>query len=1222
MNDDQRRGSRFLFEIEPEDCELYGCISSNNKFKGVKILGWRAVHFGPKSTRFQQFQNETIDENQRIHNEEVYIQWDHISTPTWEPVYPNLLKICPQLREVMAGTTRFEPIVEDPPEEDQNQDYEYESILAMRHEKNKPVNNHRDNNVKLLIKWSYYGIAQSTWEHYEMINNASELSSAIQERLKVVRGEYNARLQGRDLFKEQSKVTAYKVTAYKKPMSRPTRPLPNTSSLTATAIEEVSKRPAITAPAETARQLVRPERDKPRKIVQHPGELHRQQLQPHHNQRNGARIQTSLSPELQIPLSTSNIGGVRNTIPIKKKRYSGSTSVRALTGQGTGSGGNTNNSIPFGNTPYHRGTELLMVEPEKHIDMNSIKKRIQNMATKGGGGGTGPSTNIGSNIPLRSMESHQQQSVPRRPLKRPLKRAGAGPENKKMDKIDKTVQTADNTPKTVDKTMQTTHDIPQRQITASTSSKEPQTMPQYEVKSVEEFRERTNISKRQRLEYLMRIRALWLQKVGMTEAEYENIRPHGIPRRPISEEDSIISEPSINDSLMCDLPNPNSTVLDANTTSQYPEALIESLTNGFIGITNTLECCGSKAADGTILLTTGENESGQAVQEVAPAIECEDDNGDEYFNSPSKSDIIAIKSPATVAPTSGESTGCDTVDFWMTPNRIQSDDIKMVIHGITVPISGVRRSLRQASRRLWKELTQKDRSYLTGPAEFKCICICSKFYNPIIRDTSKQECERVIGDVANKHPSLIVKDPLLVSKRSSTPGIYKCVSGGFSAIVCTACGQWSHASCVLYNSFHFDDKGSALTPISVSRAFGIIKSYRCISCKIILIDPLQKISNIEDFAILGPSRMAQNGTKINELPSLNAKRKLLVSQFDHCVATGHGRLYYLAVGGFIGDTHEAGGGTIYSRLPKTLGLTAQLRADKYSTRQRILSVPAPQNSLKKRNDTPKIIFYNQQECGKHNKTLSDLSDYEKKDKIWDLDCAVDRTDIPLHGSVSISVDAQVSYTKFEWDESQMQTGSFLLAIVKARQNDFAVSEILTAIKSTACLSYSDSVKVAHTLIEKSHYQSEDDDAEVKVVDQDFHNISLVCPNTLIRIDPERSAPARGLNCRHLRCFDLAFYLQSQRKGNAHNNRWRCSICEEACYPEDLIVDSMMSRILNESRPDAKKVTFKTAGKGSVTWEVIEVDEDLIRNCTDDEFEPTAPSSHHHHVIDVIDISID
>ena len=52
-------------------------------------------------------------------------------------------------------------------------------------------------------------------------------------------------------------------------------------------------------------------------------------------------------------------------------------------------------------------------------------------------------------------------------------------------------------------------------------------------------------------------------------------------------------------------------------------------------------------------------------------------------------------------------------------------------------------------------------------------------------------------------------------------------------------------------------------------------------------------------------------------------------------------------------------------------------------------------------------------------------------------------------------------------------------------------------------------------------------------------LRLRCPITLERF---ASAPARGISCTHLQCFDLEAYLVSNYRTRAFNNRWRCPVC--------------------------------------------------------------------------------
>ena len=81
-----------------------------------------------------------------------------------------------------------------------------------------------------------------------------------------------------------------------------------------------------------------------------------------------------------------------------------------------------------------------------------------------------------------------------------------------------------------------------------------------------------------------------------------------------------------------------------------------------------------------------------------------------------------------------------------------------------------------------------------------------------------------------------------------------------------------------------------------------------------------------------------------------------------------------------------------------------------------------------------------------------------------------------------------------------------------------------------------------------------DDEEIQAYSIIF---SIKCPitKTLMEI------PVRGINCKHIQCFNLAPYIQLQRHSKV--NRWKCPICSEYVY--DIIIDMFISQIIDEAK---------------------------------------------------------
>lgn len=62
-------------------------------------------------------------------------------------------------------------------------------------------------------------------------------------------------------------------------------------------------------------------------------------------------------------------------------------------------------------------------------------------------------------------------------------------------------------------------------------------------------------------------------------------------------------------------------------------------------------------------------------------------------------------------------------------------------------------------------------------------------------------------------------------------------------------------------------------------------------------------------------------------------------------------------------------------------------------------------------------------------------------------------------------------------------------------------------------------------------------------------------------------PARGINCTHVKCFDLKGIIWAHRK----ERTWKCPFCNESC--EKIIIDRTIRQIIQSSQKDLKSVIF-------------------------------------------------
>lgn len=76
---------------------------------------------------------------------------------------------------------------------------------------------------------------------------------------------------------------------------------------------------------------------------------------------------------------------------------------------------------------------------------------------------------------------------------------------------------------------------------------------------------------------------------------------------------------------------------------------------------------------------------------------------------------------------------------------------------------------------------------------------------------------------------------------------------------------------------------------------------------------------------------------------------------------------------------------------------------------------------------------------------------------------------------------------------------------------------------------------------------------------------LLCPLSRDRM----RLPVRGVDCRHLRCFDLEAYLETSIRAAFHR-RWRCPVCDVILMPAELAVCTF-TRALLDQEGDAASV---------------------------------------------------
>jgi len=88
-------------------------------------------------------------------------------------------------------------------------------------------------------------------------------------------------------------------------------------------------------------------------------------------------------------------------------------------------------------------------------------------------------------------------------------------------------------------------------------------------------------------------------------------------------------------------------------------------------------------------------------------------------------------------------------------------------------------------------------------------------------------------------------------------------------------------------------------------------------------------------------------------------------------------------------------------------------------------------------------------------------------------------------------------------------------------------------------------------------------------------IHLLDPVTLLRI----RTPAKGTGCLHRDCFDLTTFLSFCSQLNV----WVCPVCLEPCSFDDLRVDGLYRRILQDPRLNHEDITTVTLDTRDLTF---------------------------------------
>lgn len=88
--------------------------------------------------------------------------------------------------------------------------------------------------------------------------------------------------------------------------------------------------------------------------------------------------------------------------------------------------------------------------------------------------------------------------------------------------------------------------------------------------------------------------------------------------------------------------------------------------------------------------------------------------------------------------------------------------------------------------------------------------------------------------------------------------------------------------------------------------------------------------------------------------------------------------------------------------------------------------------------------------------------------------------------------------------------------------------------------------------------------------------SLDCPLTQLRMQN----PVRGINCHHLRCFELEAFI-GLAASTVFHRRWRCPVCDVRLLPSGLAICGLTKKLLMEASPGVKAVALPAGRQPSL-----------------------------------------
>lgn len=168
------------------------------------------------------------------------------------------------------------------------------------------------------------------------------------------------------------------------------------------------------------------------------------------------------------------------------------------------------------------------------------------------------------------------------------------------------------------------------------------------------------------------------------------------------------------------------------------------------------------------------------------------------------------------------------------------------------------------------------------------------------------------------------------------------------------------------------------------------------------------------------------------------------------------------------------------------------------------------------------------------------------------------------------------------DEAKSLLGSYAIHLAVCEY--IGPEKLYNQLKVTLpMLSLESSQSKAKKYLENSvvHLHSDDEDDNNNHSEDCSLTFSLLCSISRQPI----ITPVRGKICKHMQCFDLKSFLDSNR--HVSGGRWRCAVCEDFVSVRDLVRCGLFEAMLKDHREAVSGARDKVSFKPDGTWSLKE-----------------------------------